>query len=212
MYLSVGGGKTFLKGLPYEAFHLIEQPIEAICSPGPRPLAEICRMASKSSRRASGGAGLRPDASRRPRYCSSPLGVITKEVRGADRSVSLSNFLALINQVRKGKIERCRICCMLFGESSGLTVASLLMIATLPIPRVDDFAAVPYQVVDDGFDEGAVIADEHDQQSVRAAATGQRVALAVNAGKVEIDGGLAKITDWWVEGNHVFSLQKAIRR
>ena len=53
----------------HAAFHLIEQPIDGICSRGPWPVSATCRIASKSSRRAP-GCGSRPLSSSRPRYCS----------------------------------------------------------------------------------------------------------------------------------------------
>ena len=56
-------------GSGHAAFHLIEQPIAGICSRGPWPVSAICRIASKSSRRAP-GCGLAPLSSSRPRYCS----------------------------------------------------------------------------------------------------------------------------------------------
>ena len=51
-------------------FHLIEQPIEGICSVGPWPVSATCFMASNRSRRAP-GIGVVRDASSRPRYCNS---------------------------------------------------------------------------------------------------------------------------------------------
>lgn len=52
----------------YWTFHLMEQPMLAICSCGPIPVDATCLIASYSSRRVSGPAGWRPEASRRPRY------------------------------------------------------------------------------------------------------------------------------------------------
>ena len=50
----------------YAARHLMEQPIDGTCSSGPSPVAAIRRIASSSSRRASGTSVVR-DASSRPR-------------------------------------------------------------------------------------------------------------------------------------------------
>ena len=53
-----------------QLFHLIEQPMLAICSSGPLPVCATCTMALNKSRGLSGTASLR-EASSRPRYCNS---------------------------------------------------------------------------------------------------------------------------------------------
>jgi hypothetical protein len=53
-----------------QSFHLIEQPIDGICSTGPRPFSATCFIASKRSRRTF-GMGVVREASSLPRYCNS---------------------------------------------------------------------------------------------------------------------------------------------
>jgi hypothetical protein len=54
---------------PHQSFHLIEHPIEGVCSSGPWPVLATCFIASKRSRRAFAISVVR-EASSRPRYCS----------------------------------------------------------------------------------------------------------------------------------------------
>ena len=49
--------------------------------------------------------------------------------------------------------------------------------------------------MDHGLDVGAVVADEHHQQALGAAGRGRGVALAVDAGQVEVDGRAAEVAD-----------------
>jgi hypothetical protein len=49
------------------------------------------------------------------------------------------------------------------------------MIAATPMPSVCSFACVAADAVDDRLDVGAVVADEHQQQAVRAAQRGEGV-------------------------------------
>jgi hypothetical protein len=61
-----------------QVFHLIEQPIDGICSGGPRPVSATCFIASKRSRRAF-GIGVVREASSLPRYCNSSCALKPKK-------------------------------------------------------------------------------------------------------------------------------------
>jgi hypothetical protein len=61
-----------------QCFHFIEQPIEGICSCGPRPVSATCFIASNRSRRAFATAVMR-EASSRPRYCNSSCALKPKK-------------------------------------------------------------------------------------------------------------------------------------
>jgi hypothetical protein len=61
-----------------QVFHLIEQPIDGICSGGPRPVSATCFIASKRSRRPF-GIGVVREASSLPRYYSSSCALKPKK-------------------------------------------------------------------------------------------------------------------------------------
>ena len=70
------GGFT-LVAVP-QSFHLIEHPIDGVCSFGPRPVSETSFIASNRSRRAF-AAGCMREASSRARYCSSSCALKPKK-------------------------------------------------------------------------------------------------------------------------------------
>jgi hypothetical protein len=59
-----------IRRFDFQCRHLIEQPIDGICSSGPRPVSATCFIASNMSRRAF-ATGVIREASSLPRYCSS---------------------------------------------------------------------------------------------------------------------------------------------
>ena len=60
------------------------------------------------------------------------------------------------------------------------------------------------QTLADRLDERAMVADEHDQSTVRSAHIGQRPVFSIHAGQVEIRRLPAEITDWGLQTNHRF--------
>ena len=68
---------TVRAGFTPQSFHLIEHPIEGICSAGPWPVSATCFIASKRSRWAF-ATGVMRDASSRPRYCNSSCELVLR--------------------------------------------------------------------------------------------------------------------------------------
>ena len=83
-----------------QVFHLIEQPIDGICSGGPRPVSATCFIASKRSRRAF-GIGVVREASILPRYCNSSCAL--KPKKSGVSAVRARHVLRLVDYVGEGE-------------------------------------------------------------------------------------------------------------
>ena len=64
------------------------------------------------------------------------------------------------------------------------------------------FCRIAHDTATHGFDIGAMIADEHHQQALRAAQFLQAVAFAIDARQVEIGGFPAKIAEGCLQTDH----------
>ena len=116
--ISAAGEARALAGWArHAAFHLIEQPIAGICSRGPWPVAAICFIASKSSRRAP-GCGLRAAVVEPAAVLQLELGIEAEEVGGAGGAVGAGGGLVDVVQVGEGQV-------VLAGEGAHVLVAVL---------------------------------------------------------------------------------------
>jgi predicted phage gp36 major capsid-like protein len=65
------------------------------------------------------------------------------------------------------------------------------------------FAAVADDAIEHRLDVGAVVAEEHHQQAVRAAGAVERMTAAVGAGQIEARGLPAEVAEGGGEADHV---------
>ncbi|EKE17201.1 MAG: hypothetical protein ACD_10C00571G0001 [uncultured bacterium] len=124
--------------------------------------------------------------------------VVTEKIGRTDGAVSAGDCLAFVNQIRERKVERLGPMAHVFWRVFRVDRSIVAHNRHATDAQAGQLAAIAHQAFDDGLDVGAVVADKHHEQSVRAAAAGERVAVAVDVREVEVDGRLAKVNARWV--------------
>jgi 16S rRNA (uracil1498-N3)-methyltransferase len=140
------------------------------------------------------------------------LTVVAEKVRCAHRTIISGNALLGIEQIRKGKIQFAGPA---LHVGKGIVRVGIAVVAhdgNAADAQRAQFTTIADQAVNDRLDVGAVIADEGDQQAVRAAAVGQAVAPAIGTRQFEITGRLTKIADRWIECRHDAPFECKFRR
>jgi len=127
------------------------------------------------------------------------LAIETEEVRRTDGAIATSHFLRRVVQIGKGESELSR--------HAHHVVERILRVLGRIVAhdrRHADaqrlqFARVATDAVDDRLDIGAMVADEHQQQTVRAAQGGQGLARTAGIGQLEVCGSPAELAHRGIE-------------
>jgi len=138
------------------------------------------------------------------------LGIETEEVGRAHGAIGSGNGLALVEQVGEREVH--------FGGQLPHVVEGVFRVVGGIVGHDRDaadaqpgkFAAVAQDTRKHRLDIWTMIADEHDQQACRAAATGQAVGLAVDTGEDEIRSRPAKVALRCGETDHDLRLFQSL--